>query len=136
MPKYVITDDYISDQVKAKYEEEIAQGRALFDASNLISEAMYRKNISQNEMAEKIGVSKGYASRILSGTENVSLKNLARILHLLGEKLVLDTIPGNISEVQNVIWADFSQHKVDISFDLSATEKSLAEWSQAADTAM
>ena len=126
MQKYVITDDYISDQVKAKYEEEIAQGRALFDASNLISEAMYRKNISQNEMAEKIGVSKGYASRLLSGTENVSLKNLARILHLLGEDLVIST--SFKADTANVVWPDFSGSRVNVKFKEEVTCRPDTQW--------
>ena len=126
MPKYMITDDFIPDEIKDLHDEEMVQGRALFDASNLISEAMYRKNISQNEMAKRIGVSRGYASRLLSGTENVSLKNLARILHLLGEDLVLSTSfkAGNT----NVVWPDFCTSRVNVRFKEEVTRKPDTQW--------
>ena len=126
MPKYMIADDFIPDEVKARHEEEIAQERALFDASNLISEAMYRKNISQGEMAKRIGVTKGYASRLLSGTENVSLKNLARILHLLGEDLVLST--SFKVETANVVWPDFGVSRPNLRFKEEVTRKPDTQW--------
>jgi transcriptional regulator with XRE-family HTH domain len=126
MPKYMIADDFISEEIQAKYDEEMAQGRALFNASNLISEAMYRKNISQNEMAKCIGVSKGYASRLLSGTENISLKNLARILHILGEDLVIST--SFKAETAKVVWPDFGASRENIKFNEEVTRKPDTQW--------
>ena len=126
MPKYMITDDFIPDEIKDLHDEEMVQGRALFDASNLISEAMYRKNISQNEMAKRIGVSRGYASRLLSGTENVSLKNLARILHLLGEDLVIST--SFKADTANVVWPDFSGSRVNVKFKEEVTCRPDTQW--------
>jgi len=74
MPKYNIFEDFINDDIREKHDEEMAQVRAILDASNLVSEAMHEKGMSQNELAKHIDVSKGYVSRLLSGSENVSLK--------------------------------------------------------------
>ncbi len=86
MSKYSLFNDSISDDVKDLYQEEYAQTAAVLDAANLISEAMEEKGINQTELARMLGVSRGYVSRLLSGNENMSIKNVARVLFKLGKK--------------------------------------------------
>ena len=49
-----------------------------------IIDYMQEHNFSRAEMASKLGVTQQYLSRILSGTENFSLKTIAKIEVALG----------------------------------------------------
>jgi len=129
MPKYNIFEDFINDDIREKHDEEMAQVRAILDASNLVSEAMHEKGMSQNELAKHIDVSKGYVSRLLSGSENVSLKNIARILHLLGKDLVLE-VNSISSEKSNVVWADFNKPRISIHIEETVFETGVTEWNK------
>lgn len=129
MPKYNIFEEHIDESVRGKHDLLMAQTQALFDASNLISEAMDFSSMSQKELSEHLGISKGYVSRLLSGTENVSLKNLARILHLLGYKLNLSMVKTVADIKDNVIWADFGKTGTPVRLECSVTEDS-SPWSE------
>ena len=52
-----------------------------------IIDYMQDNNLSRAQMANKLGVSQQYLGRILSGTENLSLKSLAKIETALGISL-------------------------------------------------
>ena len=45
---------------------------------------MQDSNLTRSELAKKLGVSTQYLSRILSGTENFSIKTIAKIESALG----------------------------------------------------
>ena len=51
---------------------------------NRIREWRERRELSQDELAEKSGLSTGYLSRMERGERNVSLKNLAKLSQALG----------------------------------------------------
>ena len=53
-----------------------------------IIDYMQENNLSRTKIADKLGVSQQYLSRILSGTENLSLKSLAKIEIAFGITLV------------------------------------------------
>lgn len=91
MSGYNIFKDSIPVELKDLYNEEYAQTEALLNAANLISEAMEESRINQTELAELLGVSRGYVSRLLSGNENMSIKNVSRVLHVLGKKYIQTT---------------------------------------------
>ena len=92
MSKFNIFDHAIPEKYKKQHESDKAQSEALIEASNIVYQAMKEKKINQIELAKQLGVSRGYVSRILSGNENMSIKNVARILHELGKKYIQYTI--------------------------------------------
>ena len=53
-----------------------------------IIDYMQENNLSRAQIANKLGISQQYLSRILSGMENLSLKSLAKIEIALGITLV------------------------------------------------
>jgi len=115
MSDYNIFNDSISDDVKDIYQEEYAQTAALLDAANLISEAMEEKGINQTELARKLNVSRGYVSRLLSGHENMSIKNVARVLHIMGKKYCQSTVDVKVSCIKaNVVsFRNYSENVVE-----------------------
>lgn len=74
MSGYNIFNDSIPVELKDLYNEEYAQTEALLNAANLISEAMEEGRINQTELADLLGVSRGYVSRLLSGNEIMSFQ--------------------------------------------------------------
>jgi len=128
MPKYNVFEEFIDENVREKHELLMAQTRALINASNIINDAMNSWSKSQKELSQHLGLSKGYVSRLLSGTENISLKNFAKILHLLGYNLSMSAVKIKSDEPDNIIWADFAKADSQVSFESSITEKS-SPWS-------
>jgi transcriptional regulator with XRE-family HTH domain len=125
MKNYNIFDDGIDDSIREKHDALMSETKALFDASNLIAEAMDSNDYSQKELAEHLDKSPGYVSRILSGTENVSLRNLAGILYTLDRELVISS--RAINSHGNVIWGDFSHNESNISVNIEMQDSS--KWS-------
>ena len=91
MSKYNLFEDSIPENLRSKHEEIKAQTWALLEFSDIIADLMHDNNLSQTELAKKLDVSRGYVSRLLSGSENISIKNAAGILFFLGKKLVFST---------------------------------------------
>ncbi len=56
----------------------------ILDASELLNKVLEENSYTQKQLAEILGVTKGYVSRLLSGSENLSVKNVAMALHALG----------------------------------------------------
>lgn len=105
MPKYNVFEELVDESVKEEHKLLEAQCQALFNASDLLNDAMLESSLSQKELAQKLGISKGYMSRLLSGTENISLKNFAKWMHLLGYGINIVS-EKNIDD-SNVHWVDF-----------------------------
>lgn len=129
MPQYNAFEEYIGDSVREKHDALMAQTRALFDASNLLNDAMNSSLLSQKELSKYLGISKGYVSRLLSGTENVSLKNLAKILHMLGYELNLSASQIISDKNENIIWADFGTSGPQSRIETCSVFESPSPWS-------
>ncbi|WP_157553165.1 helix-turn-helix domain-containing protein [Jiangella gansuensis] len=75
----------MSDWFRSTPESErlLAEERVVLAATELICEAMERRGISRAELAAKIQVTPSEVSQRLSGRRNLSLRNLARMLHAM-----------------------------------------------------
>ena len=49
---------------------------------------MKREHLTQSAMAERLDCTQQYVSKILKGTENLSLETLVKLEHATGERLV------------------------------------------------
>ena len=54
----------------------------------LLLSYMKREHLTQSAMAERLDCTQQYVSKILKGTENLSLETLAKLEHATGERLV------------------------------------------------
>jgi transcriptional regulator with XRE-family HTH domain len=128
MPKYNIFEDSIDSKIKKKHEILMAQTRALFDASNILSEAMNSTPMTQKELSKHLGISKGYVSRLLSGSENISLKNLSKILYQLDFELKLSSKKIIIQKNDDFSWSDSEKSNSNIKIKCSVLKKQ-SSWS-------
>jgi len=76
----------VGTQSREVYEEEFES----FKIGVLIQEARKKKNMTQTELAEKIGTTKNYISRVENNSNDIRLSTLMRIVREgLGGNLTL-----------------------------------------------
>lgn len=89
----------IYEQLKEKYEKNglVFKKENLPAKSSLCEEIgkkiiaiRHEQNLSQKELAEKIGISQQLVSRIEKGRENVSLSTLTNLARALGKKIEIN----------------------------------------------
>lgn len=71
------------EEARWRQENEIWLRLSRSIALSLI-DYMQEKNLTRAELAKELGVSQQYLSRIMSGTENFSIKSIAKIEATLG----------------------------------------------------
>jgi antitoxin component HigA of HigAB toxin-antitoxin module len=76
VPEELLADE----QHRRRFERELLYG----EATEALSALMTSQGISQRELAERLGISRGRVSQILSGRENLTLKTLAEVGWALG----------------------------------------------------
>ncbi|MBP6738537.1 MAG: helix-turn-helix transcriptional regulator [Leptospiraceae bacterium] len=86
MGTYSAFESFLPEETKKEFQREVAGKKAIVDASALICQAMEEKRLNQKQLADLLGVSKGYISRLIAGHENLSVKNVATVLHVLGKE--------------------------------------------------
>jgi len=67
---------------KFKYDEEYIYYGLMLDLSYYLKQLMLEKGLNKKQLAERMGVSPAYITKIFSG-ENISLKTVAKILSAL-----------------------------------------------------
>jgi len=75
------------------FEVVFAEEAAMIDASELIAEALERSGMTRTELAERLQVSKSEITARLAGERNITVRNLARTLYVLGVNLELHIAP-------------------------------------------
>ena len=67
---------------KFKYDEEYIYYGLMLDLSYYLKQLMIEKGVNKKQLAQKMGVSPAYITKIFSG-QNISLKTVAKILSAL-----------------------------------------------------
>ena len=65
-----------------KSREELDKGYENFKLGTMLQEARIEKGMTQAELAEKVGTTKSYISRIENNIKEVRLSTLQKIVHL------------------------------------------------------
>ncbi|WP_125615963.1 helix-turn-helix domain-containing protein [Specibacter cremeus] len=73
----------------ADYALAYAEESAMVDASELIADALDRSGMSKSDLARALGVSKSEVTARLAGERNITVRSLAKTLHVLGASLEL-----------------------------------------------
>jgi len=88
-----IWDDHIEEKYGkkgTKTRNEYEEGLEAFKVGILIAEARKKQNLTQKELAERIGTTKNYISRIENNASDIRLSTLIKIIRDgLGGKLHL-----------------------------------------------
>lgn len=71
------------------YELIAAQEEAKVDFAIMLNNILDDKNVSHSELAKLTGSSSSLISRIMSGSENLTIETMVSILFALNEKIVI-----------------------------------------------
>ena len=84
----------ILDRYVRSHDEELdfAEEEAVAQAAIVIAQCLERCGMSQRELAQRLGISEGRVSQILSAESNPTVKTLARIGRALGCRLQLELV--------------------------------------------
>ncbi len=74
-------------ELDAEDERLLSQERFIVEATELICELLERDGVSRQELADRLGKTKGFVSQVLSGERNMTLRTLADLAHALGHRL-------------------------------------------------
>ena len=85
------SQDWLSEKL-AQYKDdpEFILESVLFDITEKISLEMKKSGISKTELAQRLGKSKAFVTRILKGNHNMTLKTLLSISMAMNLKLNVD----------------------------------------------
>ncbi len=82
---------FLQRQMQGKQFAELwEETRPSFDAGALLIKIRAELDLTQNELAERVGVKRSYISRIESGDGNPTVRTLGRILSSVGFRLKLE----------------------------------------------
>lgn len=124
------------------YDQLLEQETLIADAAELICQVMEDKGINRQDLAARLGKSKGFVSQILTGERNMTLRTLADVLFALGHRFELAvkplaaprTYPQAAGSVSDVTMAMSGHRTVFIDFKSSA--RADVPWTNAALTTM
>ncbi len=78
--------DFMND---AEFHEDLA----IMAAQERIAELMKEKGISRAELAQLLGKSKAFVTKLLSDRQNLTIRTFANVLYHLGEDAEFGSIP-------------------------------------------
>ena len=88
-----IAEEINDDEVRMEYGEELAK----LDFALALIMARKEQSLTQQQLADLLGVSQAYIARLESGSANPTLGKAGRILASLWRRLLLD--PGRLVKV-------------------------------------
>lgn len=71
----------------------LQQEELLLEATELLSTVMEENQITKVELARRLGKTKAFVTQCLSGHQNMTLRTLADLFHVLGYRLQLGAAP-------------------------------------------
>jgi transcriptional regulator with XRE-family HTH domain len=80
-----------------QYEDDpeyVAEG-ILIDINEQIVRLMKHLDMNKSQLAEKLGVSNAYVTKLLGGNENLTIKQLVRIVAVLNSRIDVAVAPKN-----------------------------------------
>jgi transcriptional regulator with XRE-family HTH domain len=74
---------------KIDYERLVAQETLILEATETIVDLLEQQHITRQELAARLGKSKGFVSQLLSGERNMTLRTLSDLGYVLGQRFAL-----------------------------------------------
>lgn len=89
-------DDYFNEQMKdPKMKKEWDDIQPEMDVIRAMINARVEQNLTQKELADRIGLDQADISKLENGTRNPSLKMLKKLANGLGMTLKIQFVPKN-----------------------------------------
>jgi transcriptional regulator with XRE-family HTH domain len=82
-------------QKEPEYQRLLAQERLILDTTEAIVGLLEEEKVSRQELAQRLGKSKGFVSQLLSGERNMTLRTLADLGYVLDRRFSLAAYAGD-----------------------------------------
>ncbi len=76
-----------------RYTPEFEFEWLLLDTEDAIWDAMQLSGVSRSELAERLGTSRAFITKLLGGHENLTLKTLVRVANALQMQVKMQLVP-------------------------------------------
>lgn len=86
-------------------EQILAEEELIVEASERISEILKLEKVSKSELARRLGVNRASISKMLSGSQNMTLRSYAAMAYALGWKATIGLTPNNDKQWQTYEYA-------------------------------
>jgi transcriptional regulator with XRE-family HTH domain len=100
------TEKIVPLELDEEAERILAQERLIVEATEVICELLERDGVTRQELAERLGKTKGFVSQVLSGERNMTLRTLSDFAFVLGRRLRVSpaALGGGSSSKQAFVW--------------------------------
>ncbi|MEW8049706.1 MAG: helix-turn-helix transcriptional regulator [Candidatus Thiodiazotropha sp.] len=78
----------------------LAEEELIIEASERISEILKLEEVSKSELARRLGVNRSSVSKMLRGSQNMTLRSFAAMAYALGWKATIDLTPNDDKQWQ------------------------------------
>lgn len=96
--KHKTTAEWMKENL-AKYEDtfDFKHEELVLDITEQVCQAMQEKGVGRAELADELGVSRAFISKLLNGTPNLTTKTLLKITLALGRELSIKMPPAGFT---------------------------------------
>lgn len=109
--RYDFVSDGLSESTSAKLDLMRVETDAVMQTAELIFNAMQGAGWNQKQLAASLEVTPGYVSRLLSGAENITVKQISRVLFKLGRHYIQESCPIGTDYFRHIKFG--SQYKLE-----------------------
>lgn len=116
---------------KTEYERLVAEETLILETTETIVELLEQQHVTRQELATRLGKSKGFVSQLLSGERNMTLRTLADLGYVLGQRFALsahaygeDRQPGTGAHFEHLD----EERAADRASDLDVSTETVDEW--------
>ena len=92
----------------------------LLEVNEQIVAQLQRSGMRRSELADKLGVSRAFVTKLLSGEENVTLKTLVRVANALGTKVQFEIGSEDAGQWETIASAPVPSGRAQIELGLAA----------------
>ncbi len=92
-----VTQEMAQTRAEPEYELE----RLLLEVNELLVERMQTLGLRKTDLANRLGVSRAFVTKLLEGNENITLKTLVKVTNALQSRLSVDILPRHIAELRD-----------------------------------
>jgi transcriptional regulator with XRE-family HTH domain len=83
---------------KFRHTPEYELDRLLLETNELIVARMDSLGWRKADLAQRLGVSRAFVTKLLGGNENITLATLVKVANVLGVKVQVDLLPRHVAE--------------------------------------
>lgn len=95
-----VPEDEVRERVMTRAEVEAAHQDLQWQVGDTIRAIRRQEGLSIAELARRVGVAKGFLSRVEAGTRNVSVAYLAAVFESLGYRMKIEFFPAECTGTQ------------------------------------